>query len=86
MYNRKGFSLLGMLIAVTVVMVLTIMLLKQYQAVQTAQQARMRQALRPLQTTGQTDAQNAARQLRSSVQDIEKAAARRAEQQENMYK
>ena len=93
MLNKKGFSLLGMLISVTIMMLLTIWVLKQYQTISAAQQTQMQQALQQFQPpagkgarAGQTGQQNTLRNFRTSVQEIEKAAARRSQEQENMYK
>lgn len=86
MQNKKGFSLIGMLITVTIIMILTVVILKKYQTLNTTHQTQMQQTLQQLQPSGQAKPQNALQQVRSSVQDLEKAAARRAEQQEKMYK
>ena len=86
MQNKKGFSLLEMLITVLIIAVLATIVLKKYQTINAMEQKRMQQALQPFQPAGQNNSQNTLEQIRSSIKDIEKSAARRAEQQENMYK
>ena len=71
--NKKGISLLGTLIVLAIVMTLTVMLLKNYQKNMTA-------------VTGKPTAQQSVQDIRKAMQDIEKAASRRAQEQENMYK
>ena len=64
MQNKKGFSLIGLLITVVIVMILATIVVTQYQTINKAEQVRTEQTLR---------------QLQSSVKDIEKAAVQRAD-------
>ena len=71
--NKKGISLLGTLIVLAIVMTLTVMLLKNYQKNMTA-------------VTGTPTAQQSVQDIRKAMQDIEKAAAQRAEREQNLYR
>ena len=71
--NKKGISLLGTLIVLAIVMTLTVMLLKNYQKNMTA-------------VTGKPTAQQSVQDIRKAMQDIEKAAAQRAEREQNLYR
>ena len=70
--NKKGFSFIGFLIVLVIVMTLTAMLLKNYQ--------------KSLATvTGKPTQQQSIQQLRNAVKDIEKTAAQRAELDQRLY-
>lgn len=71
MQNKKGFSLISLLITVLIIMILASIVVKRYQTINTQEQVRTQQTLQ---------------QLQNSVRDIEKTAAQRAQQQQNLYK
>ena len=71
--NKKGFSFIGFLIVLVIVMTLTAMLLKNYQ--------------KSLSTvTGKPTQQQSIQQLRNAVKDIEKTAAQRADLDPSVYR
>ncbi len=86
MLNKKGFSFIGTLIALTIIMILTVVILKKYQTLNATNQIQMQQTLQQFQpSAGQTGQQNTLRQLRNSLQDIEKTAAQRADLDPSVY-
>ena len=66
MTNQKGFSWLGTLITVTIIAILTIVIVKKYQILNTNRQMQTQQTLQ---------------QLQSAVQDIQKTTADHALEQ-----
>ena len=71
MQKKKGFSLIGLLITVLIIMILASIVVNRYQTLNTQQKMRTHQTLQ---------------QLQNSVKEIEKTAAQRAQQQQNLYK
>ncbi len=74
MLNKKGMSLLGMLIALTLIMTLTVIMIKNYQ-----------KSISTVAGKPQTH-QQSIQELRKAVQEIEKNAAQRAELDSQLYK
>jgi len=87
MCNRKGFSLLSMLITLVIIAILATIVLKKYQTINAMERTRLQQALQPPQTrqsAGQKNQQNTLQQIRASVKEIEEAAAKRADLPDNL--
>ena len=74
MRNNKGMSLLGMLIALTIIMTLTVIMIKSYQ-----------KSISTVTGKPQTP-QQSIQELRKAVQEIEKNAAQRAELDPSVYR
>ena len=87
MLNKKGFSLLSTLITLVIIAILATIVLKKYQTINAMERTRLQQALHPTQTrqpSGQRNQQNTLQQIRSSVKEIEDAAAKRADLPDNL--
>ena len=83
MLNKKGFSLLSTLITLVIIAILATIVLKKYQTINAMERTR----LHPTQTrqpSGQRNQQNTLQQIRSSVKEIEDAAAKRADLPDNL--
>ena len=87
MQNKKGFSLISLLITVLIVAILATIVLKKYQTINAMERTRLQQALQPEKPTQLEQSaqpvksaqhishQKVLQQVRSSIQGVEKSAA-----------
>ena len=91
MQNKKGFSLLSTLITLIIIAILATIVLKKYQTINAMERTRLQQALQPekpaqpeqsaqpVKSAQYVSHQKVLQQVRSSIQGVEKSAAKRAD-------